>query len=163
MKVDNKDARVHYFKGLWNFDFYKLRPAIKDFDNAINYNDKYYEAYFMRAASNAELKKWNQALDDYKMVADLNPEIEEATYYAGMIYFDLEKYERALIEFDKIETQYKYSGEFYFFRGETKYYLQDRKGSCRDFKMASDLGDEDSMNVYQNYCLDNKEKGRFKT
>ena len=97
-----------------------------------------------------------------QQVAATGAAIYQQPVAIGMIFFDLEKYERALMEFEKVENDYKYSGEYFFFRAEAKYYLKDRKGSCTDYKMASDLGDQDSMNVYQNYCLDNKDKGRFK-
>lgn len=162
IKVDDDNAEAYYYRGLWNFDYFKIKQAVKDFNAAIQKKKDYYEAHFMRAACYSEMKKWDNALSDYQIVQRINPEIEEATYYTAMIFFDLENFESAITEFDKIEEEYKLNPEFYFFRAEAKYFSKDRSGACSDYQAAAELGDSDSINVYQNWCIDNKEKGRFK-
>lgn len=69
----------------------------------------------------------------------IDPDNSEAYYYLGNYYSDRRKYAKAIENFSKaIEINSRF-GDAYYGRGEAKFYLNDRKGACADWKLAATL------------------------
>lgn len=125
-------AKQAYFEG-------DLEIAIREINNAINYNRKQSWTYYVRSTINAELGNYNEAYIDVDSAIGLEKDVYY--YYAqrGECLFVFDKYEEALKDLNIALAGDSTLDEAYF----NRYAILDRLGeltqSFRDINKAIDL------------------------
>ncbi len=64
----------------------------------------------------------------------------EAWYYLGNYYANKREYKKAIEKYTKAISVNGKFADAYFGRAEAKFYLNDKKGACADWKLASKYG-----------------------
>lgn len=85
-----------YEKATLYYDKYDNDNALKELDNAIKLDEKFIEAYMLKADIYADLKKYELAISNYKIAIDLDPDFFANNYMnIGMLELFTGKYEDA--------------------------------------------------------------------
>jgi len=82
-----------YEKATLYYDKYDNDNALKELDNAIKLDEKFIEAYMLKADIYADLKKYELAISNYKIAIDLDPDFFANNYLnIGMLELFTGKY-----------------------------------------------------------------------
>ena len=151
-----QNSASHYFKnGSAKYQLKNYVSAIKDFDEAINLDNNYTDAYYLRALCFGTLKRYNKALNDFNKVIELDPSYKDA--YINRGYYVLEKtgnYEEAINDYNKY-LELNSDGENAFAlnnRGYAKYKLNNLEGAMKDIQESIQLNPDNSF-AYKNRAL----------
>ena len=100
-----------YLKRKIKEDFTKtLEKAIKEFNLAIQFDDKNIEAYYNKAIALASLKKIPEAIQSYEKIMELSPKDAESLFNKSLLLIKIEKYslaEKDLLKTIEILNKYK--------------------------------------------------------
>jgi tetratricopeptide (TPR) repeat protein len=125
VKLNPKDALDFYQQGIsyeMLGDAY-TEKALAQYNAAIKVNPNDASYYYRRASVQYELKQYAPAITDYSKVIALNPANAKAQYLSSI-----------------------------YFRGKSKYFLNNLTGACDDFKKAADAGYAAGKKDYATYC-----------
>lgn len=110
----------------------KYNLALKNYEKALELDDKYKEAYGGRGDLYLEIEEYEKALENYKKVLKIDSGMTEVYNNIGVIYFNQKQYSNALEEFNKsIEFGNKIS---YLNRGYLYITQNDTIKALKDFK-----------------------------
>lgn len=146
----------HYFKnGSAKYQLENYKSAVEDLDQAIELENDYIDAYYVRALCYSSLKKYDKAVNDFNMVIELNPDYKDA--YINRGFYILEKrgdFEGAISDYNKyLELNKDGDNAFaYNNRGYAKYKLNDFDGAMKDIQESIQANPENSL-VYKNRAL----------
>ncbi len=135
--VEQKLTDKDYFKkGNTLFHQSNFNAAIIEFDNAINLNPNYIDAYGDRGASRANLGQYEAAILDYQKAEQLG--MKSSILYSnwGYAYYRLKQPDTALTFLEKAIKIDPNNGNVYRWRGEIKYDKNDNKGTEVDYTKA---------------------------
>lgn len=135
--------------------------SVAYYNNAISLDPSKADYYYERAlAKHLDIGDYEGAMEDYISAMDLDPENadfyteqaskaisvkelreEEAQKYEQSMNFNLQNgnIEGAVQAIDKAIEINPFNAEYYFYRSNIKYYLEDNKGSFLDIKKALDI------------------------
>jgi tetratricopeptide (TPR) repeat protein len=114
----------------------KWELALANFNQAIEINPDYADAYNNRGNVYANQKKWELALADYNKAIAINSDEEFAYYNRGSIYYKQKKWELALADYNKailINPQY---AQAYMVRGSIYYKQKNWELALADYNKA---------------------------
>lgn len=158
LKLDPELPQANYFMGNLKFHNFKLSAALRYYNKALKLRPDYRDALYMRAATHAELKNYKKALRDYKAVLKIDPDLEVARYNIGVIELATGSYEAAHETFATLDPEKLPNAvDYYYYKAEALYFDGKIEEACGWYKKAADLGDSESADIYQRYCI-NKEK-----
>ncbi len=146
----------HYFKnGSAKYQLENYKSAIEDFDKAIELENDYIDAYYVRALCYGNLKKYDKAANDFNKVIELNPEYKDA--YINRGYYVLEKkgdFQGAISDYNKfLDLNVDGDNAFaYNNRGYAKYRLKNYNEAMDDIQESIRLNTDNSF-VYKNRAL----------
>jgi tetratricopeptide (TPR) repeat protein len=159
IQLDPLIPEAYYYRGNIHYFNFRIGDAIKDYNKAIDLKPDYMAAYYIRAAAKGEQNKYDEAISDYQTVLNLKPDLIEAKMNIAVLNLKNEIYDLALKNFDEIDSySVKNKADYYFFRAETKYYLNDKNGACEDYRKASQEGDMEAQEIYDKTCLKGEKK-----
>ena len=159
IEKDSSNVNAWFNRGSANYLNAKLRDAISDYDQAIALDPSFAEAYYFRGVAKSEHKEVIEGIADIEKAMSLDPNLTDGFLSIAIIHFDQKDYDNALLNLDKaISKGSDHLAEAYFYRAESKYYLEDREGACEDWQEAGRLGDPEGDDFYVDYCMKNKEK-----
>ena len=125
--------------------------AIKDYNQAIKINPKYYDSYALKARVYLKEKKYNKALKLFNYVNKKDPYFD-IFLYRGLTYVALKKYQKALIDYNKAVTSdyneaYKQRAKLYIIFKEYDKALQDIENAKKNTPSVNtnDLEELDEM------------------
>ena len=78
----------------------KYELALSDYNQAIELNSKFADAYFNRGSVNFKHTQYDSALSDFTSAIKLNPKLEPAFVNRGFIYFLQEQFDIALSDYN---------------------------------------------------------------
>jgi hypothetical protein len=118
MSLENpEDAQAYYFRGLTLLDQEQSWEAISDFNQALELEPNYPEAYFNRglartqlAANLPEPTRGPNPIADYTEAIRLNPGYADAYYNRGLAYLSLKQYPEAIADFQQAAELYRRLG-----------------------------------------------------
>lgn len=151
-----ENSASHYFKnGSAKYQLKNYVSAIKDFDEAININNSYTDAYYLRALCYGTLKKYSKALSDFNKVIELDPNYKDA--YINRGFYVLEKtgdYQGAIRDYNKyLELSGDEENAFALNnRGYARYKLNDLESAMEDIQKSIQI-DPDNSFAYKNRAL----------
>ncbi len=146
----------HYFKnGSAKYQLKNYVNAVKDFDQAIELENDYIDAYYVRALCYGNLKKYDKALNDFNKVIELNPDYKDV--YINRGFYVSEKigdYQGALNDYNRYLDLNKNGDNAFAYsnRGYAKYKLNDFDGAMEDIQESIRLNPDNAF-VYKNRAL----------
>ena len=102
----NVDAGNYYNQGIINFQQKNYQSAIINFQNAINADPTFVDAYFNLASLYNYLNQKEKAISTYAKLLKINPNDYDATYEISKCYFDIGSYSVALKYLSQIPSTY---------------------------------------------------------
>lgn len=160
LKLDKHLPEANYFMGNLKHHEYSLQAALKYYNTAIKLKPDYRDALYMRAATYAELKKYREALRDYEAVLELDPNLMAAKYNIGVIQLVNEMYDEAAKTFKELNPEELDKPiDYYFYQAEALYFDGKKEEACELYEKAKDLGDSESTEIYNKYCLTKEDRG----
>jgi tetratricopeptide (TPR) repeat protein len=142
-------ATAFYNSGVDKYKAGDYQGAISDYDQAIQLNPDYAEAYRYRGNSKDNLKDNQGAISDYDQVIKLNPDDAVAYYNRGNFKNNLGDNQGAIADYNQaIQLNPNYTVAYYN-RGLAKYYLKDNQGAISDYDQVIKLNPDDAV-VYYN-------------
>ena len=98
---NNKTSYDFFYDGVANLKDKKYDLALENFNQAIEMDSNYIEAYIQRGMVYKKIKNYNDAISDYSKVIELDSENAVAYRERGICYSKLENYKSALEDIDK--------------------------------------------------------------
>lgn len=99
IKLDPKNAKAHYYKGIVKNKLGEYQTAIVDFDKAVKLGFDSIDLYYYRALSKTLLGQHKAAISDFDIVITLNPDCGTAYNYRGNLRQELGQHEDALTDY----------------------------------------------------------------
>ncbi|MCC3501863.1 MAG: serine protease [Microcoleus sp. PH2017_19_SFW_U_A] len=134
LKLNNpQDAKTYYVRGLTRFDKGDLSA---DFNQAIQTQSDYVEAYFYRALAYFDLRQMPKSIADYSKAIALNASYVDAYYNRGLVLSALGDKPGAIADYTQVIRLDRNFAAAYNNRGLALSDLGDQKGAIDDFNQA---------------------------
>ena len=113
------------------------------------------EEYLKKGLAKFDLADYKGAIEDGTKAIALNPKYGEAYFWRAKFKYELKEYKEAIQDYSKaieINPKEGYIPYAYYYRGECKGYLNDKKGACSDITKSAGLGNTKAKESINNYC-----------
>ncbi len=94
----SQTAEGCYSLGIVKYNTRDYRGAIKDYNNAIEINPMFSEAYYARASAKGNLQDYKGANADLTKAIEINPKFISAYYNRGISYAALGQHDKAIAQ-----------------------------------------------------------------
>lgn len=148
--VFSQDAKELVEKGQRKAMSGKYTEAIVDYNQAIETDSEYLDAYLKRAFALGMLKEYQKAVDDYTVVLGKHKDHLYSYISRGSAYNKLGQPEKALSDFNKAIALDPKNEEAYNNRGWAKKAIGDHEGACDDWKTSKKLGNAEAKIILKN-------------
>ncbi len=132
----HQTAYTEFYIGLTAYQKGKYEDALKHYDQAIDINPQFAEAYNNRGITKDRLGRHEEAIADYDQATRINPQFAEAYYNRGTTKDVLGRHEEAIANYDqaiRINPQY---AQAYYNRGNAKDVLGRHEEAIADYDQA---------------------------
>lgn len=141
--IENMNQAREYFnagvkKGITG----EFDSAIEDFNEAIELNPLFAEAYLYKGLAEIELSNYEEAVRDFTITIELDPAFsDQAHYFRGLARYYLELYEAAI---EDLSIAVRMNPDFVSFyqRGKANLKLKEYRRSLQDFDIALRLKED---------------------
>jgi len=141
-KVGNHPM-VHYYFSVIDYEVMEYKTALESIDYALEIDQDYYEAWFLKGAIYAELDKYEKAQECFNQVLEINPYHGESQLYLAMSLIHTQDYEQATDILDSLIAENKdLKAEAIFYKAEASFYTHDLDSACNLWNESANLGDE---------------------
>lgn len=123
--------------------------AISEFNQAINLNPKYQQAFNGRGIAYSKLKDYSQALADYDSAIALESDAAKKVYYnRALTYSKLKQYPQAIADYSKVITFNPKNGKAYNNRGTSYKAIREYESAIADYSKAIEINSKDAFAYY---------------
>ncbi|WP_299484817.1 tetratricopeptide repeat-containing serine protease family protein [Acaryochloris sp. IP29b_bin.137] len=123
--------------------------AITDFNQAINLNPKYQEAFNGRGIAYSKLKDYSQALADFEEAIALEPDGSKKVYYnRALTYSRLKQHSPAIADYSKAIAFNPRNGKAYNNRGTSYKAIREYENAIADYTKAIAIDAKDFKAYY---------------
>ena len=169
--LGNIDKAIEFYKTTLNlepndkYSFYELGycyaslstpdkdNALKFYNQAIDQDKNYYDAYFNRGLLYAtQFKDLKKGHVDLERSIEIRPKNKLSYLYNGMLYRDEEDFGKAKDMFNKVIEFYPNYGDAYFERAVTWYKIGILNMVCNDLDKAENLGYTKATETKKQLC-----------
>lgn len=158
MKIDAENYRAFYYLGITQYYRFKLKSAEDALEKCIKLNPAYAPAYYLLAATLAERNQTNAAVENYERAHQLDTSLYEAQLNIAVLKYQNEDYYGAQKDLTVLLEKDPDNADIFYYRAECSHHLNDKQSACNDYFEAKKLGDELSGEIYDKYCLKNKNR-----
>lgn len=128
-----------------------LSGAILAYDTALGLNPLFAEGYNARGLLRQEIKDFSGAQDDFDKAISLKPKYAEAYLDRGALKYEMNEFDASMTDLNTaIRFNDKYP-EAYLNRGILKFRTGDSEGAYADWRIASQLGNEQAKRLLKQY------------
>ena len=131
----HQGAYTEFYIGLTSYKEGKYEEAIKHYDQAIDINPQFAEAYNNRGITKDRLGRHEEAIEDYNEVIRINPQFAEAYYNRGTTKDLLGRHEEAIADYDQA-IRINPHAQAYYNRGNAKDKLGKHEEAIADYDEA---------------------------
>ena len=127
-------------------NFYEKKQyveAILHFNKAIEQDDQYAQAYFMRGSIKENFEDRHGAMQDYNRAIELNKSYSEAYFARGNVKYILQDYYGAIDDFSKVIELDDNNVKAYLKRGEAKQQLEAYEDAINDCSRIIEINNKD--------------------
>ncbi len=135
-------AREHFNSGVKKGISGEFENAIKDFNNAIELNPMFAEAFLYKGLAEIEMNNYDRAVRDFTITIELDPAFsDQAHYFRGLAKYFLQQYAAAI---DDLSIAIRMNPDFVAFyqRGKANLKLKEYRRSLQDFDIALRLKED---------------------
>lgn len=127
--------------------------AIKAYDNSLQQNPEFVNAYCNRGLLLEQAGKVDWAIKDYNMAIQLKPDFAEVYYNRGIAYTIKKDFSQAIMDFTTaIEIKPKYA-DAYYNRGCAKNLAKEYSDAIQDYNLSIELGHKTANTyIYRGDC-----------
>ncbi len=147
-----------YIQGREKVNKGDYQGAIADYNQAIQLNPNYADAYIGRGTTQDILGNKQGALDDYNQALRINPNLTDAYLGRGGIRLLLGDKQGAIDDFNQVVQTNPNNADSYNTRGASRYYLGDKQGAIKDYTQALTI-DPNRFDVYFNRGIARRDSG----
>jgi len=122
------------------YDKRNLGMAFIYLSNAIKVNPRDPNGWYSRAIIKDELYTWKSARKDYDKAIELAPDFIDAIVNRAANKDEAGEYLDAIDDYSAVIELEPHNAMAYFNRGNSKFNINDKKGACKDWHIAKDLG-----------------------
>ncbi len=158
MEIDKENYRAYYYLGVAQYYRFKLKPAADALEKCIKLNPAYAPAYYLLAATLAERNQTKAAVENYERAHELDTTLHKAQLNIAVLKYQNEDYYGAREDLTELLNEDADNADIYYYRAECSHYLNDKQAACDDYFEAQKRGDELSAEIYDKYCLKNKNR-----
>ncbi len=119
--------------------------AAKDFETALQYNDKNWRIHHNLAISLAMKGDYVRAIKEFSAAIDLNPEYPNSYFNRGELYFELAQYPQAMDDYTQAIALNATDPQYHNSRGHCRFMLQDFDAALADYQQACELGADSAV------------------
>ena len=149
-RAETAEAQASNFfvRGNQQWERGDYRQAISFYEQAIQLNPNYAEAYNNRGAAKRNLGDNQGAIVDYDQAIQLNPNLAGSHYNRGSAKRNLRDYQGAIVDFNQAIQLDPNLALAYTYRGATKTDLGDNRGAIVDYNQAIQLNPNFAYSYY---------------
>ena len=148
IKINPKDARAFYERGVFWLENELYEKALSDFTEAIKLNGKIADYYFYRAAVWSRKNIFSNAIDDLNEAIKLDPNKKLAYYNRGNAWYKLRVYDLAIDDFTKAAQLSPNDAQIYYNLGVSWAAKRDDDKAIEQFSKAIKLDPLDSDSYF---------------
>ncbi len=140
--IDNPTEAVDYFnRGNIKYDEKQYNPAIVEYNQAIQIQPDFVDAYNNRAMAQLKLRKYTEAIADANEVIKLNPsnnnrELIKAYFNRAFAYTKQHNREAAIADYNQVLKLDPQDASTYAYRGDLRIASGDIQGAMDDYNLA---------------------------
>lgn len=124
--------------------------ALAHYNQAIEKESDYMDAFLNRAFVYSMLKDYEKAVSDYTKIIELNQNFVFAYLSRGSAFNKLKKFDEAMTDFNRVIELDPENSEAYNNRGWSRKGLGDHDGACKDWKISKKMGNDEAKIILKN-------------
>lgn len=156
----HQTAYTEFYIGLTSYQKGEYEDAIKHYDQAIDINPQFAEAYNNRGTTKDVLGRHEEAIADYDQAIRINPQYAQAYCNRGTAKLALGQYDEAIADYDQAIRINPRFAQAYYNRGNTKGMLGRYEEAIPDFNEAIRINPQ-FAEAYCNRGNANREIGEY--
>ena len=121
------------------------QQAAKDFETAIQYNDKNWRIHHNLAISLAMKGDYLRAIKEFSTAIDLNADYPNSYFNRAELYFELSQYTQALDDYTQAIVLNEADPQYYNSRGHCRFMLESYDDALADYVRATELGADSAV------------------
>jgi len=151
---ERNEAALDWYNKAVALNYTDPQKAIEYLNNAIELQDLFAPAYYLRGVNYFKLEQHQRAIEDFNLAIILNPSYSDAYQSRGVAYTTLLQYQRAIENFDKAINLKPDNIEAYTCRGYVYLNQGNKELGCHDAQKACKLGNCKllEMAIGRGYC-----------
>ncbi len=121
------------------------QQAAKDFETAIQYNDKNWRIHHNLAISLAMKGDYLRAIQEFSTAIDLNADYPNSYFNRAELYFELSQYTQAMDDYTQAIVLNDSDPQYYNSRGHCRFMLEAYDDALVDYVRATELGTDSAV------------------
>jgi tetratricopeptide (TPR) repeat protein len=163
-KYPRTNAFAYNQRGAAHASKRQSQKALADFDKAVEFNPKYFDAYFNRGCVYYEMARYDEAVENCGQAIKLFPAYIKAYNMRGIAYGKLGEYDKSIGDLNRAIELSPFDPELYYNRATTLAQAKKYSEALNDFNKAIELnpgfGKAYFYRSYVYYLLGDRERAQ---
>ena len=142
------DATAYYERGLGHYTLNEKKSALRDYNKAIELDDKYLKAYLARGDVYSDLGYRDKAIADYDQALAMNPKSADVYTYRGIFLLKVGDTQAAIEDYNKAIGLDPKQASAYNYRGNARLELGNLQAAVDDYSKAIEINPDYALAYY---------------